>query len=169
MAWQNSTWLAPSYRAVYAALQADTVLAGMMEGGNWYLYGEGDKHPIQLTAGDCPAIICSPAIGRMTMTQATNVSFDVRLPLDFDLRVKNEDVDEITAFWELIVRSLWARFLSDRYGLAAGIGLYKAEPGGAAVADLYDTNADKRLVRVSWKITFTWTLLFRRNLAVAAT
>jgi hypothetical protein len=165
MTWQKSAFLTPGYRAVYAALKADAVLAGMMEGSNWYLYDCGDKHPIQLTAGDCPAIICSPATGRMTMTQATNVSFDVRLPLDFDLRVKDEDVDAAFALFEAVVRPLWARFILDRYGLAASIGLYKVEPGGAAVADLYDTDSEKRLVRVSWKVTFPWTLLFRRNLA----
>jgi hypothetical protein len=161
----RSNYLTTGYRAVYAALKADSVVAEIMDGGHWYLYEAGDKHPIEVTAGDCPAIIVSPATSRMGMTQATNVSFDVRLPLNFDLRVKQECVDEVPWFYANVVRVLWTQFLANRYGLDAGNGLYKVEPGAAAVADLYDTNAENRLVRVFWKITFPWTLLFRRNLA----
>ncbi|HOQ59092.1 MAG TPA: hypothetical protein PKZ08_00590 [Vicinamibacterales bacterium] len=158
------------YRAALSALKADTAVAAYMaaNGGHWYLYDLGAKHPVEITGSDCPMIACIPGFGDGALPAATNVSHDVTLNLLFDVRVQDENSDAVVDLWALVVKALMTRFKSDRFG-AAATGLYLCRPGAGPVSDTYGksvaADGEERLVRVAWKMEFTVALVFRRNLA----
>ena len=163
-----SSYITTGFRAAWTALKAGANVSAYMAANNGHYYEETEdsKKPLKITKSDCPALIMVPGVSRIAITPATNVTYDVALPLDFDLRVENPDVDEAIDLWEMVIRDLHAAWVLNRFGLANSIGAYNVRPGGAAVRKLYDEK-DKQLVYVSWQVEWTYTILFRRNIGTA--
>lgn len=161
-------YLTTSVRAVWTALKAGENVAAYMaaNNGSYYEEDEDSKKALRITKSDCPAVIMVPGVSGIKIEPATNVSSDLRLPLDFDLRVEDEDVDAIVNFWEIVVRDLQAAWKASKFGLDSSVGLWAVEVGGAKVGKLYE-DAQNAAVFVSWQATFAYTLVFRRVLSAA--
>jgi len=159
------SYLSQAVRAVWSGLKTGPNVSAHMAAHHGHYYDEDatSKKPLRITKSDCPAIIMAPAVSALTIAPATNVSFDVRLPLNFDLRVEDEAVYEIVDFYELVLRDLHAAWRSGNFGLAAPVGLYTVEPGQAQIHKLYD-ETENSAVFVSWQIEFLYTLVFRRQI-----
>jgi len=159
-----ASYLSTSVRAVWSALKADEEVAAYMAArhGHYYEEDETSKKALKLTKSDCPAIIMVPAVGGLAIQPATNVRFDVRMPLSLDLRTEEPDVDTALDIYEMVLRALHAAWRSDSFGVAAQ-GLFLTEPGAATAHQLYN-QMENQLVFVSWQIEFTYTLVFRRQI-----
>ena len=163
------SYLSTSVRAVWAALKAGENVAAYMSAnnGSWYEEDEDSKKALRITKSDCPAVIMVPAVSGLKVRNATNVSHDLALPLDFDLRVEDEDVDAIVDFWEMVVRDLQTAWLGSAFGLDMSVGLWNVEVAGARISKLYE-DGQNAAVFVSWQALFAYTLVFRRDLTAAS-
>jgi len=162
-----SSYLTTGSRAVWTALKAGARVAPYMaeNHGTYYEENEESKKALKVTKSDCPAIIMVPGVSGIAIAAATNETYDVPLPLNFDLRVDSPSVDDAVDFWEIVVRDIHAAWRANRFGLANSAGCYNTRPGAAFVRKLYD-GPENALVFVSWQVEWTYTLLFRRNIAV---
>lgn len=166
-----SSFLTTAYRAVWSTLKADAspVAAIVAAGkGQWFEENATSRKPLDLKKSDLPAVIVRPGIDAISLPPATNVSFDVRLPLSFDLRTEGPNVDDCVDLLEATIRTVWAGFLSNNFGLAASVGLWLLEPGNGAIVAVYDNDAEGRPTDfLYWRATWSCTLLFRRSLETA--
>jgi hypothetical protein len=165
-----ASYLSTALRAVWSDLKADTSLAAYMalKNGHYYEETEDGKKALKVTKSDCPAVIMVPGVSGITMTPVTNLTYDVALPLNFDLRHESSDVAEALDFMEMTVRALHAAWRRHNFGLANSVGLYVTRPGfgSAPVKKAYEAR-ENAIVFVSWQIEFTYTLVFRRTLETA--
>ncbi len=165
-----SSYLTTAFRAVWTDLKADTTVAAYMadRNGHYYEESEESKKALKITKSDCPAIIMVPGVSGITMSPATNLTYDVSLPLNFDLRHESQDVGDALDFLEMTLRALHAAWRRHNFGLANSVGLYVTRPGfgSAPVKKAYEAT-ENALVFVSWQIEFNYTLVFRRTLETA--
>lgn len=161
----SASYVTTGFRSVWSALKTGANVAPHMAAkkGRYYEETETSKPALRITRSDCPAIIMVPGVSAISIAPANNVTFDVSLPLNFDLRVEDADVGAALNLWEMLVRDLWAAWMANAFGLAPH-GLYQVKPGSAQVRKMYD-QAQDALVFVSWQVEWTLTLVFRRDLA----
>ncbi|HRU04951.1 MAG TPA: hypothetical protein P5137_04145 [Candidatus Brocadiia bacterium] len=163
----SASYITTGFRAVWSALKTGSNVAAHMASkkGQYYEETETSKPALKITRSDCPAIIMVPGVSAISIAPANNMTFDVSIPLNFDLREENMDVGAALNLWEMLVRDLWAAWKANAFGCAS-LGLYQVKPGSAQVRKVYD-QSESALVFVSWQVEWPLTLVFRRDLAAA--